>query len=109
MDHRHRHGQDVITPQFLAQGLIDALVARGTISQQIETDYAMGGTAVLQKLGYGFSDFYRVNLSIAAFRNSTGLPRPHPQFDVAMAICRPMPGGSHERRGPPGARLRPVP
>ncbi|XWN30023.1 MAG: hypothetical protein ROR55_21400 [Devosia sp.] len=82
-------GKIVIAPHYTAQGFIEALVAYGTISQRIESDYAAGGTAALRNLGDGLSDLDRVHLSVAAFRNSAGIPGSHPQFDEARVFHRP--------------------
>ena len=65
-------GPVVVAPHYVAQGLLGAAVEAMGAKASVETEYALAGAEALRKLGGDLPPMARVELALAAFRNSTG-------------------------------------
>ncbi|WP_139798294.1 hypothetical protein [Fulvimarina manganoxydans] len=79
-------GETVIAPHFMAQGFIGAMKEIGKASDAFETAYTFGIVGAMNKLTEGMDELDSINFGIAAFRNSNGIPGPHPKVDETAII-----------------------
>lgn len=72
-----------IGPHYMAQGLISAMKECGHEPPGFEAAYTHAICEAMNVLTAGMSDQESINYTVAAFRNSNGIPGPHPNVPIA--------------------------
>lgn len=81
-------GKALIASHIAAQGFLDAMVEVGQATAELRDQYSVGASEAMDRMTIGMGDLEKLNHAVAAFRNSNGLPGPHPEFDESAIVRR---------------------
>jgi hypothetical protein len=71
-------GQTTIAPHFMAQGVIDSMIAVGHAPASMDIAYARACAGAMDVLTLGMSPAEAMTYSVAAYRIENDIPGPHP-------------------------------